>query len=132
MCLFTNSKGIMIGQPSQEKSGVSKIRGTVNHPVESQLESFTHNSDTAHFVHYLQHLLDVYNTTLVPQASSRASTTSLKLVPPTTLTISPIRQGYPGYTWNEFFSSIFQFTELCCLYTGGEWILWHTLFSSNQ
>ena len=30
----------------------------------------------------------------MPQASSRASTTSLKLVPPTTLTISPIRQGY--------------------------------------
>ena len=93
MCLFNSSKGIKICQPSQEKSGVSKIRGTVNHPVESQLESFTHNSDTAHFVHYLQHLLDVYNTTLVPQASSRASTTSLKLVPLTTLTISPIRQG---------------------------------------
>ena len=35
MCLFTTSKGIKIGQPSQEKSGVSKLRGTVNHPVVS-------------------------------------------------------------------------------------------------
>ena len=33
MCLFTTSKGIKIGQPSPEKSGVSKLRGTMNHPV---------------------------------------------------------------------------------------------------
>ena len=33
MCLFTISKCIKIGQPNQEKSGLSKIKVTVNHPV---------------------------------------------------------------------------------------------------
>ena len=33
MCLFTTPKGIKIGQPSQEKSGVLKSQETVNRPV---------------------------------------------------------------------------------------------------
>ena len=33
MCLFTISKCIKIDQPSQEKSGLSKIKVAVNHPV---------------------------------------------------------------------------------------------------
>ena len=37
MCLFTNSKEIKIGQPSQEKSGVSKNTVTVNHLVQDTM-----------------------------------------------------------------------------------------------
>ena len=43
-CLFTPSKGIKIGQSSPEKSGVSKIKGTVNHPVQ-----FIFNKRNTHF-----------------------------------------------------------------------------------
>ena len=39
MCLFTASKDIKIGQPSQEKRGMSKYQWTVNHPVVENLLS---------------------------------------------------------------------------------------------
>ena len=38
MCLFATSKGIKIGIHSQEKSEVSNIKGTVNHPVELKMQ----------------------------------------------------------------------------------------------
>ena len=43
MSLLTTSEGIKVGQPSQEKRGVSKLQGTVNHPVEGLWDGSTYN-----------------------------------------------------------------------------------------